>query len=349
MPTVTKTIGSAGRDYSTIASWAAALPANFVTDGNAQRGECYNDSEFTGVGGTSLGSHTTDVTHDLTLTAAAGQSFQDNANIRTNALRYNVSNGVGIKSTTGYSSALASINVKYLTVSRLQFLSAGNSGNTGCRFYNTDTSTDIGLVKDCIFEKSGTGIGYCLCVQGLMVVNVLVIYNSNIAPAATVGALQLEYGTAVGCTIVRPSNKTIGGYGIGRGYGTSIIESCAVFGFSTSNNTGFSASSKNNATNLSSIVGSAAQTSITYSSATPFQNGTSAASAHDFRAIVSTSLAANGFNDSSNAPNDISGTARAASPTIGVWELISTVTPFDFLFFPHLNCFYRSPISITDY
>jgi hypothetical protein len=38
-------------------------------------------------------------------------------------------------------------------------------------------------------------------------------------------------------------------------------------------------------------------------------------------AVAATVLADAGYRDSTNAPNDISGTARDATPTIGAWEL----------------------------
>jgi hypothetical protein len=78
MPTVVNTIGSgAGRDYSTLAAWAASLPANLVADGNSYQGDCYNDSEFTGSATLlTLSGHTTDASHTITLTTGPGQSFQ---------------------------------------------------------------------------------------------------------------------------------------------------------------------------------------------------------------------------------------------------------------------------------
>jgi hypothetical protein len=43
-------------------------------------------------------------------------------------------------------------------------------------------------------------------------------------------------------------------------------------------------------------------------------------------------LAANGFLDGTNAPNDISKTARANPPTIGAWELIAAGAPARLIF-----------------
>src|ERR1035437_9016454 len=105
MALIVKTIGATGRQYATINLWDASVPSNLVTDGNSYEGDMYNDAEF--AGSQLLAAHTTNSTHTLLLTAAAGQSFQDNANVRTNALKYNVSNGVGIRSTAGYTNCLS--------------------------------------------------------------------------------------------------------------------------------------------------------------------------------------------------------------------------------------------------
>lgn len=71
---VTKTIGTTGRDYSTIAAWMAACPANLVTADQVWKGVAYNDSTFneqvdiTGI--------TTDATRYVWLTVADGQDHQ---------------------------------------------------------------------------------------------------------------------------------------------------------------------------------------------------------------------------------------------------------------------------------
>src|SRR5262249_25313543 len=100
MGIVTKTIGTSGRDYSTVQAWEDALPANLVTDGNSQVGQCFNDSEFTVAGDIlTISGETTDASHTITITTGSGQSFRDNAGVQTNALLYNVSNGVGLRAT----------------------------------------------------------------------------------------------------------------------------------------------------------------------------------------------------------------------------------------------------------
>ena len=69
MPTtVVKSIGTTGRDYSTLQAWEDACPANLVSDDKIWKGECYNDSEFTS--GLHVSGITTDSTRYVWLTAA---------------------------------------------------------------------------------------------------------------------------------------------------------------------------------------------------------------------------------------------------------------------------------------
>jgi len=337
MALIVKTIGSAGgRDFATIALWIASLPANLVTDGNSYEGDCYNDpsGEFTGAPGAgaiaTFPATTTDSTHTITLTTGAGQSFQDNASVRTNALKYNVSNGVGIRKTDNYGAVITfSGAVNFITVSKLQ-LSRSAVGSGGALVSFTSFGSNH-LWKDIIGEVTGTsGVAFaCGGGTAVRIENVVIIIRST----ATVTPIQAANNspTLIGCGVVRPSNFTAAGTGFNRTYGTPILQSSYSFGFTTASSSGWdSTNSKNNGTDQSSIVGGSAQVSITYNSTTPL---TSAAdSTRDLRSIASTSLAANGFKDATNAPNDISGSLRPSTPTIGPWEIspASATTPNQF-------------------
>ncbi len=324
MATITKTIGTSSRDYSTIQAWIDALPANLVTDGNSYVGDCYNDSEFTSTGAlATFGAHTTDATHTIKLTAASGQSFQDNASVRTNALKYNVSNGVGVRRTADYGSVMVCSGVNnYLTVSRLQ-ISKSSTGTGSSLFSDGNGSTNT-LLKDIIGEQLGSAVSNASIFLGgtsAMAINVLVIARTS-TDIPCFGSAAGAGVTFIGCTAVRSSDKTITGTGFMRLYGAPIAESCASFGFTNSFSATYSSSSKNNASSTTIPIGTSNQASVTYSSATPFTNA--ANSTLNLIPIAATSLAANGFLDATNAPNDISGTARSATPTIGVWELVAT-------------------------
>jgi len=318
--TVTSTIGTSSRNYSTIAAWIASLPSNAVTAGNSYIGACYNDSEFTGTGTiATFTAITTDSSHTITLTAATGQSFQDNAGVRTNALKYNQSNGVGVRKTDNYA-AIVQISgiVNYLTLSRLQ-LSRSATGAGSVVLLDNVGCTNL-LCTNLLCNVAGSsGTPWTVGVTGGSVVcsNVLIIVNSS---NALTSIFNNNGGPTlfVGCSAVRPSDKTAGGIAFTSAAGSPTLQSSCSFGFTTASSGTWGGSSQKNATDQSSIAGTSSQTSITYSSATPFQDA--ASTALDLRAIAATSLVGNGYLDSTNAPNDISGSPRPSNPTIGVWE-----------------------------
>src|SRR5215471_8228316 len=147
MPTITNSIGTSGRDYSTIAAWITALPANLVTDGNSYVGQCYNDSEFVITSTLSFSGHTTDSTHTITLTTGPGQSFRDNASVRTNPLVYDASKGVGVRITTA--NALLTVSDNFVTISNLQLYKVAS----GSRVVNVGGSGPTNMqLLDCILQ-----------------------------------------------------------------------------------------------------------------------------------------------------------------------------------------------------
>lgn len=322
---VTSSIGSAGgRDYSTLQAWEDACPANLVTADQVWKGEAYNDSEFLATGVSSvlctIAGHTTDPTRYVWLTVASGQSFQDNAGVRTNALRYNQTNGVGFRNSGQYGQVLL-ISDTDTHLDRFQ---------VSCSHAQAVVAVQI---------NAGRGRGNNLLLQQHSTF-------SNTPPLVSTSqeiwtnVLAIKFGTAgggflntassgtscqyIGCAAVRPSDLTAGGTGFASPYADgTVVVSCAVFGFTTAVTNG-TATSKNNATDLASgLPGSNNQHSVTYSQTTPFTDADK--DSLDLRAIAATSLAANGFLDATNAPNDISNTVRANPPTIGAWELVAAV------------------------
>lgn len=327
MPTtVTHSIGTSSRDYSTLQLWEDACPANLVTADQIWRGEAYNDSEFTGGAVTilAISGETTDSTRYLELTCATGQSFQDNANVRTNALTYNQANGVGLRITANFGACIA-ISTPYTRISRIQvkndFLyGLGNHGGIYCngapsgviikdtlQYLKTEHATPNAFIYgsgslaiNCIVFKSGSGSGIAMRIG--------------------------NGGKAIGCTVVRTTDQTAGGTGFGSQYSNNILQSCASFGFTTcASGSGWdTTNSKNNATDQASgFPGSTAnQYGVTFNATTPFTQA--GVTGLDLRSIAATTLAGNGFLDATNAPNDISGYARPANPTIGHWQIATT-------------------------
>lgn len=324
--TVVKTIGTSSRDYSTIAAWEAAAPASLVAVDEIWQGECYNDSEFLVTSGISISGITVDSTRYVRLTAASGQSFADNASKLTNALAYNQSNGVGIRTATNYV-VLLTISVDYTHFDRLQISRAASLGTD--HVISAVSRTGLQFSQSIVDTIGSTGT-YCLAI------------NSNTGSTA-VNSLILTRGTSSGinasyssgtpgiynCTVVKTSDKS-GGTGIfnaGGGFSNLTVENCAVFGFTTTGSSGtYHAGSDYNAVTdaTSPFGGTHNQTSLTYAS--QFHTITPNTSA-DYRALSTGSLG-NGTPDSTHTGGvDIVGQTRSSTtPYIGAWEVVSTVS-----------------------
>jgi len=108
------TIGSNARDYINLEAWLADLPSTLVQQEIA---EMYNDSEFTTTGITISGITTT-ASFNMIIRPATGEAFNDTEQ----ALRYNQSNGVGIRKTNSYGTVLFINNVDNVTVENIQLL-----------------------------------------------------------------------------------------------------------------------------------------------------------------------------------------------------------------------------------
>jgi hypothetical protein len=316
MGTITKSIGTTGRDYSTLQAWEDALPANLVTDGNAQVGECYNDSEFSGT--LVVAGETTDSTNSITLKCAAGQSFRDHGSVQTNALRYNQSVGVGITVTATYTIAI-SVAVNNITFDGLQVRTTGASGD--CPAIAITGTVDFVRVQNCICDTTSS-------------VKVVSLYSNSASPTASYirnslliqrlsaqPALMAGNGSGVYyCTIVKPSNITPGGTAITSTYADPTITNTAIFGFTTLESGG--ATGNNNCSDLAIGFGTSNQASKTY--ANQFVATDASAGAHDFKIKTGADCVDTGATDSTNGANDIAKTARPSGSAydIGCWELV---------------------------
>jgi hypothetical protein len=323
MPTVVKTIGSSGgRDYSSLAAWGASLPANLVTDGNSYQGNCYNDSEFTSSTNLlNLSGHTTDASHTITLTTGAGQSFRDNANVQTNALRYNQANGVGIRTTGNYATDTPIIcSDSNVFFSNLQVKASGNAYGI-----NLDAASGIVVTVDnCIFTASNRAA----CV---MTGSGSKLRNSLVYTTGNPGTAPLECSTINGvnnpsvyfCTIVSASDGTAPAAAVKSQYGTVSLENCGFFGCTAVN----SGSSSFTYTNCMTDVASPPAGCIGGKTfATQFRNTTIPTG--DWREKAGADLQGAATADSTNGGIDIAGTARPQSGMwdIGCWELLGSGT-----------------------
>lgn len=306
--TTVKTIGTGG-DYTTLQSWEDASPANLVTSDQIWQGQCFNQEFFSSsatlltVSGT-----TTDATRYKELTTYAGASFVDNASVQTNALRYNASNGAGIRNSYAWGGPV-SVNESYFRISKLQI-----SATTAVAFNGSGTT---GLVMDkCIVENSGTSNEALKTYGSCTVKNTLVVGRSTGVLAA------LSNGTsAYNCTFARTGSSTSNIFN--GSYGTSTLKNCAFFGGATTLAGGSSSKTYTTCyTDTASPPSGCTTVSYDTSTGSGFENKTDAT--RDFRIKAGSALLDVGTTDTTNAAYDIVGTARpqGSAYDVGAWELV---------------------------
>lgn len=303
MPTtVENSIGTSGRTYSTPQTWEDASPASLTADDKIWRGEMYNDAEFTGT--LVISGITTDSTRYVELTAAAGHSFQDDASVRSNALYYDQTKGVGIACNTASTTAILN-SVNYTRISRIQIKQSAAS------YALRSNCANGGRFKDIIVRHAGSA-NFAVMFDGSsspLIANALILPN-----AGCDGGLQLY-----SCSSPKATNVTIAGagsYDIINQSTSAAVSACAVFG--TYSNRWTQTSSLGtcgyNCTDHSSAWGSSNQ--VSKSAANQFENTSS-----DFRLKSGSDCIGTGNTDATNAPSDIGGALRLAGTLgdIGAW------------------------------
>lgn len=312
MAVVTKTIGSGGgRDYSSLTAWMGGLPANIVTSGNSYVASMYNDSEIVDTAGGStpnlnLTGFTTDATHNLTITAAAGQAWCDST---SNAGGYVAANGVAIRR-TDHRSTVIECDVNFTTISRLQ-LSGGHVA--------INASAESLTITNCVLEVFlSTGVINVNGGNATIANNFIIVNNASNSTFGIGIGHNGSNGPAIVVynTIVRVSDYSAGDPIVGNHYGWSgTFTNNACFGF-TSTYDASGMTGTNNGTDQSSVTGSTSnQVSLTYTS----QFTTTTNTGQDFRLKTGNSLAGNGITYGGISV-DAYGTTRGSPPAIGAHE-----------------------------
>src|SRR5262245_12438945 len=245
----THSIGSGG-SFSTPQLWEDDIPATLT---EPRVGQLKNQEFSASIGPViEFSAHTTSSSNFILLECESGASFKDNANVRTNALRYNASNGAGLKVTSQFYVIRISGACNHLTIRGVQAINTGNAYNNAVFAQSSSAACSNLLVRDCLFEATigGTFVMHQAAgTSGVKFVNCLVIQRSGSShgfDCGTGGTTEI-----IGCTIVAPSNATSSGSGIDRVYGTCIVKNSAIFGFTTDASGGLDSSSDYNATSLS--------------------------------------------------------------------------------------------------
>jgi hypothetical protein len=153
MATVTKTIGTSSRDYSTISAWEADLSdGSIYSNGDDAVGEMYADSTFTGAtttidGGTSIGGSAGQNLNSVKLTVASASRHDGTAE-----------SGALLKPTSGsgHNQGIIRINVDNVTVEWLDIsLDSLDSTNTNKAIVLVGTNNDNIIRNNLIHDKGG--------------------------------------------------------------------------------------------------------------------------------------------------------------------------------------------------
>lgn len=310
-----QTIGTTGRDFSTLQAWENAIP---TTPTGGYEGHCYNDSEFTA--GVLIAGQTTSGANYIRLTAASGQSFADHATKTANAQFYDQSKGVGIAA-NDFAQSVIEISVDFVTIDRLQVKRNGSSYTTSV----IDCTTVLAntKIRECIIAKTQSQNAPVVSLRDSQLIN-CTVYDSG-ATAGT-GVVCFDASLVLNNTIVRSGSA--GGAGLTKTYATSgvVVKNNAVFGWTTAFTAGgtWGSGSGFNCTDAAAAPGSSNQVSKTY--ANQFQSTTV-----DYRLKAGSDCIDHGSTDATNAPNDIVGTVRGTTTTgdIGSWEFASTAAALE--------------------
>ncbi len=305
--TVTTTIGSSHTD-TTVQAWANTLNGlNLVVADQIQEGSCYNDTEFAVAGIVADFSgevYTADATRYPVLDTGAGQSFRDNANVRTNALYYNQANGVGLRNTGTGLYTIDTHGVNSIIIRNLQI-----KGDAGTRAPLVVGGTaPSAIVENCIVVGGELEVNGTATFNNCLFVNTLVPFG-RIIETNTASTITCNY-----CTFIATTPVTF--YVAFDAAATFNFVNCAFFGGGTS-----SFSTGTGTTNFTNCMTDITGTTGLTGGKTFANQFTS--TTNDFRTKAGADLI-NAGTPVGGITTDISGFTRSVStPTIGAWEFDS--------------------------
>lgn len=303
-----KTI-KAGGDYTTVSGWSAYV--NALTLLADEFGLV--TGEITDTGNVTLGGWVATI-FSVTLTADSGQSFRDNANVRSNALRYDSANGAALKNTggnynvTGDSFKLQNLQTNQSSNGYVDFV--WEFGGASWAADNNIIRGDGRLSSSVVHVASGG--------DGGSITNLALVNNGS--SAVTAGILFQNGSVACSITDAILFGSSGKGTGISCQYGTpAVVKNVVVRGFTNDYGSTANAASTNNATDKGSFggtnYGTSGQVSVpdaAFISVTP--------GSEDLRLSATPSpLGGNGV--TAGPATDISNTAWDSPHSIGCWAL----------------------------
>ena len=281
-------------------------------------GQCQNQ-EFTSAGnGVVVSGSTSSATAYKKLTTVAGASFRDNVNVQTNALRYNASNGAGIRTTTTAFAVAGSFNESYCQSLNLQFscdlTDQKGHASTGANERHENLIIEGRLTVADAAQGSARFTG-----SGTIAVNVLVVQRA--ASASHIVGTGTGTPSFYNCTFVCPDDLASPTQVIFSGAsGTVTVQNCGLFAGDSTKAIKSGSATFNFTTSHSDISGTTGVTQVTYSS--QFENVNNAT--RDYRLKTGAGMIDSGTTDATNAGVDIAGTARpsGSSYDTGCWEKV---------------------------
>jgi hypothetical protein len=307
------TIGTTG-DYATIALWEDATDIALT---EIEEGQLQNETHTLSAQVSFAGTTNNSASLYRKLSCVSGASFRDNASVQSNALRYNASNGAAITSALNGTYPL-SVDESFF---RIEGIQAQNTHATGGVVLAVSAAS--AQVDFCIFEGSVSStnlLQFSNSVSGHLFRNSLVVQRYS--AAARILSFSFSGGLAVNVTFVVPSDLTAvpnafaNSGPVGGGW---TFKNCAFFNVDALAAVTYTTCYSNE---LASPPGPEGVTAVSY--ATQFQN--TADSTRDFRLKSGADMIDSGTTDTTNAANDIAGTARPAGGVaydVGAWEFVS--------------------------
>lgn len=288
MAIITKTLKTAGGDYSVPATWESTEQTNLVTDGDSHVLECYTGTYAAPL--TVIG-WTTDATHTITIQAATGN---EHGGVSVN----DGGTGVALEVTT--SGAALWLGVPYASVIGIELIGFDNSGAFA---FGNAASTACGDVKKCIMSAQNLTSGnylwrnfYAAQDLGDVVNNIFISslrgLSFNSATSATLSTIVANN------TIISTDYPVFGDSAV-------TLKNNAIYSTTTRTVTG-SASSDYNASNCTMVNGANNVTGLSITDGVDFIEP----STGDYRPEPGGALDGAGVDLSSDFTDDIAGTLR---------------------------------------
>ena len=314
----TTTTPAAGITITGSTSGATCVISGAANVGVIWQGQCQNQT-FSGASLLlTFSGSTSSSTAYKHLTTVAGASFRDNANVQTNALHYNTANGVAITQ-SGINNETITTSEGAVRLSGLQIAATG----TGGRAF-TDTAGGVGTYDFNIFE--GTYVGTSATLGVISTTNTKTVRNCLVIQRATAADHIVGTGTSstayTNCTFVAPDDLATAPTSIflSGASGSVTAKNCSMFAGDSTKAIKAGSATFTFTTCYSDISGTTGVTQTTYGN--EFQNVNDAT--RDFRLVTGAAGKDTGTTDSTNAANDIAGTARPSGSAydVGCWEFV---------------------------